>query len=70
MNKEKAEYSEKLEESRKHANLQLNCDGIYKCKDTIQGFYPIYLTSRLALSKKIIISFYNTWGSSLKNVKS
>ena len=40
----KVEHSEKLEDSRKWLNLQLNCENIYECRERIQGVYPIYLS--------------------------
>ena len=52
----KMEPSEKFEESRKQLNLQLNGEGIYECKGSTYDVYPIYLPSRSALSKKIIMS--------------
>ena len=56
--KRKVEHSEKLEDSRKWLNLQLNCENIYERRARVQGVYPIYLSSISALSKKIIISAY------------
>ena len=52
----RVEQTGKLEESRKQLNLQLNCQGIYGCRERIQGVYLIQLPSSSALREKILMS--------------
>ena len=49
---EKVVSSDRFEDDKKRLNLKKNDEGVYMCKERLQGFYLIYLPQESVLSKK------------------